>query len=220
MIVLIGEFMVGEGRVNRYMAERLRRHGWGRMWVTKGPYFEYDGEPFGVDNGAFGAWNSGKPWDESAFLRRVDSTVAKGRDPYLSVAPDIVAGGLKSLDFSVSWRPRLPEQMRWYLAVQDGMTPDDVAPVIDMFSGVFLGGTDAFKKTVRTWRAWTRERGLPLHWARCGTARKLREAIDVGVDSVDSATPLLQLAAGREHVFRRFELAYLGSNQGELAFAD
>ena len=216
VIVLLGEFRTGRSLASGYLA----RHGWGRMWVTNGPHFEYEGEPFGVDNGAFSAWKNGASWDESKFLRRVDAALASGRTPVLSVAPDVVAGGLHSLEFSVRWRDRLPDGLRWYLAVQDGMTPGDVEPVIGRFSGVFLGGTDAFKRTVRVWREWTRRRGLPLHWGRVGTARRLREAIEVGVDSVDSTTPVRQLGVGRKHLMDRFEASFLGTDpQGELTWA-
>ena len=121
------------------------------------------------------------------------------------------------MDFSVEWRRKLPDQLRWYLAVQDGMTPADIEPVINMFAGIFLGGTDVFKRTVRTWREWTSERGLPLHWGRVGTARRLREAIDVGVDSVDSATPVRQMSVGRKHLMDRFESVYMRNDpQGEF----
>lgn len=140
-----------------------------------------------------------------------------GRTPLLSITPDIVAGGMLSLEFSVGWRDRLPDSMRWYLAVQDGMTPRDVEPVIGRFAGIFLGGTDAFKRTVRTWRELTARHNIPLHWGRCGTARKLREAIDVGVDSVDSTTPVLCISQGQKYYMDRFEKVYLGTDpQGEL----
>lgn len=215
MVVLLGEFTTGSAKASDY----LRRHGWGRLWVTRGPFFEYDGEPYGIDNGAFSAWRNGTPWDEAKFLRRVDAAMATGLTPILSVTPDIVAGGLRSLEFSVAWREKLADQLRWYLAVQDGMRPEDVDPVADRFSGIFLGGTDAFKRTVLTWRAWTIERGLPLHWGRCGTARRLREAMNVGVDSVDSATPVRQMSVGRNHLMDRFEAIYTRNDpQGEFAW--
>jgi hypothetical protein len=217
MIVLLGEFTTGKAPASGYLA----RHGWGRMWVTKGPHFEYEGEPFGVDNGAFSAWRKGTRWDEAKFLRRVDAALTTGQTPVLSITPDIVAGGLRSLDFSVSWRSRLPDDLRWYLAVQDGMMPADVEPVAGLFSGVFLGGTDAFKRSVRVWRAWTNERGLPLHWGRVGTGRRLREAFDVGVDSIDSTTPVLKIGEGRKHLMDRFEAVFVGRDpQRELPFAD
>ena len=213
MIVLLGEFRTGKSLASPY----LQRHGWGRMWVTTGPYFDYEGEPFGIDNGAFSAWKNGTPWDESKFLRRVDAALASKQTPILSVTPDIVAAGLKSLEFSLEWRTKLPDQLRWYLAVQDGMTPDNIDSIIDRFSGVFLGGSDKFKKTANQWRLWTKERGIPFHWGRCGTARKLREAKTIGVDSIDSTTPIRQISVGRNHLMRRFERAFLGTDpQKEL----
>lgn len=208
MIVLLGEFSTGRSQVGVY----LRRHGWGRMWVTRGPFFDYDGEPFGLDNGAFSAWKNSMPWDESRFLRMVDAVLATGRTPVLAITPDIVAGGRESLDFSLAWRERLPDSLPWYLAVQDGMSPADIDPVMSRFAGIFLGGTDAFKRTAAAWRAWTQEREMPLHWGRVGTARRFREAIDVGVESIDSATPVRQMSVGRKHLMDRFEAVYTGED--------
>jgi hypothetical protein len=205
-VVLLGEFTAGKAPATPY----LERFGWGRMWVTKGPHFEYEGEPFGVDNGAFSAWRKGKPWDSAAFLRRLDAVLASARMPVLAIAPDIVAGGVRSLEFSLSWRDRLPDGLPWYLAVQDGMTQADVEPFVGRFSGIFLGGTDRFKRSVVGWRRWTHGLGLPLHWGRCGTARRLHEAIAVGVDSLDSVTPVLKIGEGRVHLMDSFARVYAG----------
>lgn len=206
MIVLLGEFTSGKAAATRY----LERYRWGRMWVTKGPHSDYEGEPFGIDNGAFSAWRNAKPWNADAFLKRVDAALAFGTMPVLAITPDIVAGGLRSLEFSLAWRDRLPDHLPWYLAVQDGMTPLDVEPFVGRFSGIFLGGTDQFKRSVFAWRAWSRCLGLPLHWGRCGTARRLHEAIAIGVDSVDSVTPVLKAGEGRMHLIQKFARVYAG----------
>lgn len=204
LIVLLGEFTTGKALASPY----LERFGWGRMWVTKGPHFEYEGEPYGIDNGAFSAWRKGKDWKDAAFLRRVDGAMKSPYPPVLAITPDIVAGGLASLDLSLEWREKLPPSLPWYLAVQDGMTPAAVEPYVAPFSGIFLGGSDRFKRTVNVWRDWSTRLGLPLHWGRCGTARRLREAIHVGCDSVDSTTPVLKLGEGRSHLFHAFAREY------------
>jgi hypothetical protein len=205
-VVLLGEFTTGKAPASPY----LRRHGWGRMWVTKGPHFDYEGEPYGIDNGAFSAWRKGTSWEPAGFLRRVDAVLAATHPPVLAVTPDVVAGGRRSLDFSLEWVDKLPACLPWYLAVQDGMTPGDVAPVAGRFSGVFLGGTDQFKRSVPVWRDWTRSVGLPLHWGRCGTGYRLAEAIALGCDSVDSTTPVLKIGEGKKHLMDRFERVFLG----------
>jgi len=212
-LVLLGEFSAGAAPATPY----LERNGWGRMWVTKGPFSEYPGEPYGLDNGAFSAWRKGRPWEPGPFLRLVERSLALPYPPAVAVTPDVVAGGLRSLEFSLAWRDRLPDEVPWYLAVQDGMTPADVAPHAGRFAGVFLGGTDAFKRTVAEWREFSRGAGLPLHWGRCGTARRAREAVAVGVDSLDSVTPVLKIGEGRKHLMDRFEAEVLGrSGQRDL----
>lgn len=211
-IVLLGEFNTGKAAASPY----LKRHGWGRMWVTKGPYFDYEGEPYGLDNGAFSCWKNGRTWDGAKFLRRVDAALASGAIPTIAIAPDIVAGGLGSLEFSAAWRERLPVEFPWYLALQDGIEPGDVEPYLGRFAGIFLGGTARFKKTAPRWRAWSLGKGLPMHWGRCGTARRLREAMEVGVDSVDSATPVLKAGEGRLHLIERFARVWSGRD-GQLS---
>lgn len=55
-----------------------------------------------VDNGAFGCFKSGKPFNSELFLMNVDRVNKLNLSPLFIVCPDIVAGGLKSLDFSMS----------------------------------------------------------------------------------------------------------------------
>jgi hypothetical protein len=176
--------LVGDTR-SRRIVRQLEAAGWGRMCLRDKPD-PYDGEPWGYDNGAFVAWVSGKPWDGDAYLRRLERAYTKGR-PMLAVTPDRVADP-SSLEFSLSWLERLPADWPWYLAVQDGMVPGrvDLAP----FSGVFLGGSNRYKGTAPAWRAAAHAAGLPFHYGRAGTLRKLEHARQAGADSIDSAFPL------------------------------
>jgi hypothetical protein len=113
--------------------------------------------------------------------------------PYLAVVPDVVAGGMESLEFSLRWMERLPK-WPWYLAVQDGMKPVDVARHLNGFAGIFLGGTDAFKGTAPAWRGLATENGIRFHYGRAGTPAKIEHAKEVGADSLDSAFPLWEIA--------------------------
>lgn len=149
----------------------------------------YTGEPWAFDNGAYGDFLRGKQFDEDAFLRRLEKAYRLGC-PYMAVAPDIVAGGLRSLEFSLRWLEKLPSDWCWYLAVQDGMGLDDVDSVLDRFSGIFLGGTDHFKATALHWARLAHGRGKKFHFARAGTLRKVEFAKLVGADSLDSSFPL------------------------------
>lgn len=108
--------------------------------------------------------------------------------------PDLVAGGMKSLDVSVDWRSVLPEEYldggawRWYLAVQDGMTAEAVAEVIesDIYDGLFVGGTTRWElERAAEWVEFAHDRRLPCHIGRVNGRRRLQWAINIEADSID-----------------------------------
>jgi hypothetical protein len=68
----------------------LRALGSWRMWIARRPA-RYDGEPWGLDNGAYRCHLAGRPFDEAGYLRRLERAHAAGV-PYLAV----VAGGVRS----------------------------------------------------------------------------------------------------------------------------
>lgn len=197
--------MLGETRKRAFVAE-LQRLGWGRMFTLRPPT-PYEGEPWGFDNGAFIDWRQGVPFDGERFRRRVGYAVAHVEPPYLAVLPDVVGGGRRSLDLSLSWIGDLPPEWPWYLAVQDGMTVAEVAAVLPAVSGLFLGGSNAFKATAATWCALAHAAGKPFHYGRAGVWRKVRHAQEVGADSCDSAFPLWS-----EPRFRQFIAHCLGGH--------
>jgi hypothetical protein len=181
--------MVGE--MTGCNVPRLERLGWGRMWVARGRNIStYPGEPWGFDNGAFRDWRDGVPFDESAYAGRLDRARGAGI-PYLAILPDIVGGGAASLAMSVRWLVKESDaDWPWYLAVQDGMEPDDVEPFVDRLAGIFLGGTSRFKAQAGKWCEWAHEHGLRFHYGRAGTPLKVAHAMEIGADSLDSAFPL------------------------------
>ncbi len=196
MIVYVGDT---EGKWHR----RIHAMGWGRMMVDRvRPVLP--GETWAFDNNAFSAWKRGERWDSNAYMGRLKKAMGLDPPPTLAVCPDIVAGGLGSLAFSVNWRVRLPS-WPWYLAVQDGMTPADVKPHLEWFDGIFLGGTDAFKLTARQWSDLAHENCLQFHFGRVSSAKRLRMAFDAGADSIDSARILWD--AGE---FERFHRSLTG----------
>src|SRR5580765_7337045 len=180
--------LLGETRSFRNI-EILKQMRWGRMFVVANPT-PYPFEPWGFDNGAFVAWKNARPCPAEEFERRLDVALRCQYDPVLAVTPDIVAGGLHSLEFSCNWRMKLPSSWPWYLAVQDGMTSRDVADVMHLFSGVFLGGSDKFKNTAQMWSDLAHSLQKKFHYGRAGTIPKLRHAYRVEADSCDSAFPL------------------------------
>ena len=162
------------------------------MWVYRNIRALPD-ESWGFDNGVFKIWDKNGPmtenqFDEPGYLSRL----ARARDagmPYLAVVPDLVAAGLDSLAFSLRWRDRL-DDWPWYLAVQDGMTTEDVAPYLDAFSGIFVGGSTQFKSTLPSWVRFAHAHGKKCHYARCTSPKRLAWAQSIGCDSIDSSQPL------------------------------
>lgn len=204
---------VGETRDQAYIA-RMKMLGWGRMW-TVAKVALYPGEDWAFDNGAYAWFTQGVDFKEDVFKRRVDALVDRQLPaPYLAVLPDIVGGGVRSLDFSMSWLDRLPTDWPWYLAVQDGCSTGDVDTLCELLpndeasgineriSGLFLGGTDKFKCTSIQWAELAHKHGLPFHYGRAGTLKKVRAARISKADSLDSSFPLWE--RGRFKAFERF----------------
>lgn len=157
----------------------------GRVMTPNSMFVPYPGEPWIADNGAYGCWRKGLEFDETRFRKMISRATTEWSAPVFGVLPDIVAGGLESLSYSLSWVGCFPS-WRWYLAVQDGMTPDDVAPYLDMVDGIFVGGTLRFKETASQWV----QLGLPVHFGRAGVRQRLEFAFHSGCVSADSAFPL------------------------------
>jgi|TARA_R110000824_G_C15072032_1_gene663468 hypothetical protein len=175
------------------MVRRLKDMGWGRMLIFRTVDL-YDGEPWSLDNGAYKAWRNGVPFDGPAFLDRLEFFRAWAPwPPDFLVLPDIHRGGVASLVESVSWGPRLQGDWPLALALQDGMDAEDVSQVLGDLDGVstlFLGGSNAFKSKTKWWVDWGHERGLTVHYGRCGTLPHARNALYSQPDSLDSAFPL------------------------------
>jgi hypothetical protein len=147
--------------------------------------------PWFFDNGAFLDWRASRPFDGEAFQSALEKVRRFDAPPDFIVVPDIVAGGLDSLAFSLTWRPHLAGIAPLYLAVQDGMTEADVLPHVELFAGLFVGGSVPWK--VRTGRHWVdlaHRLGKPCHIGRAGNENKAAWAIKIGADSIDSTLPL------------------------------
>lgn len=188
----------------------MRAHGW-RLLLTPDTVIRAHrqvppGWSYALDNGAWGCYQRDVPFDFDVFGQLVE---AHGADADWVVAPDIVAGGAASLRLSLSWLPRLPGLR--LIAVQDGMTPPDVAPHIGPSVGIFLGGSTEWKlQTMRAWGQLAAGRCY-FHVARVNTARRIRYCQDAGADSFDGtspsrfavSTPKLTAAVRQQHLFTK-----------------
>lgn len=171
----------------------LKHHGWG--WIVGpidcgGPIL--GGMPYCLDNGAWPAFEQGTPWDREAFLRSLDE---HGAGALFVVCPDVVADREASLRLTREWLPHLlarPDlaNVMILIAVQDGMTFEDVEPLLtDPRIGIFIGGSTEWKEAaIIPWGLWADARGLYSHCGRVNTARRIFLCIAGKIRSFDGTS--------------------------------
>lgn len=163
----------------------LRARGWGLMVSAKGK-LRTEGLRYCLDNGAWWAFQQQVAFDARAF---VDAYRQLGAGADFVVLPDIVAGGLESLKFSMIWRASLEPMCQQLLAVQDGMSLADVAPHIGPQLGIFVGGsTDWKEKTLQQWGTLARERQAYLHVGRVNSMRRIYLCAAANAHSFDGSS--------------------------------
>ncbi len=164
----------------------LRSAGW-RLLVSAKGVLRTENMPYALDNGAWSAFQAQEQFDEAAFLRALDRL---GANADWIVIPDIVAGGVRSLDYSLSWLPRLTSlDVPLLLAVQDGMTPNLVRPLLNSRIGIFVGGSTDWKlATALQWGQVARAAGCWLHIGRVNTIKRIQLCAAAGADSFDGTS--------------------------------
>lgn len=145
-----------------------------------------DGFSFALDNGAWTAYQRDEVFDVDAFRYALDEL---GDSADFVVAPDIVEGGVSSLKMSVGWLPELTGRCNLTLiAVQDGIVPDDIRPLLQGNIGVFVGGSTAWKiHSMPQWGRLKAETGCYLHVGRVNSRRRIRMCGIAGADSFDGS---------------------------------
>jgi hypothetical protein len=167
--------------------ETFHRHGW-RILVSPQNPNPPAGLPFAIDNGAWPTFTQKLPFDSDGFSNLVET---HGAAADFVVVPDIVAGGLRSLEFSLSWLDRLQGIRLLLLPVQDGMTAGDVGPVLRRYPGlgIFLGGSTEWKlQTMYGWGMVAHAIGCYYHVGRVNSRRRIRLAHEAGADSIDGTS--------------------------------
>ncbi len=161
----------------------LRAAGW-RLLLTPANQTLRAGMRFGIDNGAFSKGGfQAEPF--AALVERL------GAAADFVVLPDIVSGGMESLDLSVSWISKLRGLRSLLLPLQDGMAARAVGMVLrqNVQVGLFLGGSTEYKlREMYGWgmvaAAWKRY----YHVGRVNTARRIRLCAEAGADSFDGTS--------------------------------
>ena len=180
----------------------LRDAGW-RLIVSATGALRHEGMPYALDNGAWTAFQQQRQFDERLFWRAVEQM---GENADWIVLPDIVAGGQASLDYSIAWMNRLRGlPTKQLIAVQDGVTLDDVRDFLNPMVGIFVGGTTEWKEsTVHEWGLLARRTCCYLHVGRVNSARRIRLCAAAGADSIDgTSASRFSTTIGRLDIARR-----------------
>jgi hypothetical protein len=165
----------------------LRARGWRILVSAMGVQRTEGFDRYALDNGAWSSYTQGRPFDDDAF-RRCLRALGAGAD--WTVIPDEVAAGARSLEMSLRWmRHVLDETPRALLAVQDGMTVDDVRPFLGARVGIFVGGSTEWKlSTLADWCALGTELGVWCHIGRVNTVRRIKSCAVAGATSFDGTS--------------------------------
>jgi len=164
----------------------LKAAGWGLLVSATGVQSREGFDVWCLDNGAWTAHQKGTEWNADLFVKLCHKL---GAGAQFVVVPDIVGGGLDSLQLSLSWLPRLDHvAQRRLIAVQDGMVPNDIRQYLNKRVGIFVGGTTDWKiNTMRAWGNLAKDTGAYLHIGRVNTQRRIRLCKDCGADSFDGS---------------------------------
>jgi hypothetical protein len=186
----------------------LRAAGW-RLMISRAGVWRAEGFPYALDNGAWTDHAAGRDFDDERFKTLVDRL---GGAADWIVAPDIVAGGVRSLRLSLVWLADLLVRTRMVLIpVQDGLEPPDLVNVVmPKRIGIFLGGSTEWKlANMQLWDKFCAERGIYYHVGRVNTIKRVRLANQAGADSIDGSSasryattlPMLDFATRQWNLF-------------------
>jgi hypothetical protein len=166
-----------------------------------------------LDNGAWKCREELTPearlaaWERD-YRAAFESLVAEfGARARFTIVPDVVAGGMLSLDHSRSWLSRLPGLR--LVPVQDGMTPALVEPLLGPSVGVFVGGSTEWKwASLPAWADLARRSGCWLHVGRAGSGRMVERCGLAGANSFDTSEPSRYLCklAGLDNARRQMPI--------------
>jgi hypothetical protein len=138
-----------------------------------------EGILWALDNGVFGAYSRNESWDEKPFYRWLE--LYHNREPMWVVVPDAIGDRDKTLQKwdEHAFRISFLYGVKLAMAVQDGMTPQDVPKEADI---VFIGGSTEWKWS--TLNLWTSH--FPrVHVGRVNSTRLLDLAERAGAESCD-----------------------------------
>jgi hypothetical protein len=191
--------------------DALRRHGWGLLVSRAGEWRTEGFDRIAIDNGAWADFQAKRDFDEDAYEKFIAWVETQEIIPDWLCLPDVVAGGHASLDLSLRYINRCRAVAPLVLiAVQDGLEPEDLAPLVGPDIGIFLGGSTEWKLArMADWGRFCKQRRVHYHVARVNTARRMYQALACGADSIDGSsasryavtTPMLTYASRQLDLF-------------------
>lgn len=161
-----------------------------------------EGFPHAIDNGAWTTHQLNQKLDPGAEPLPFDG-VSFGRvltrfgdTADWTACPDVVSGGLRSLELSLAWLPAVSNMcQRALIPVQDDATgrrhmlPADVADLLGPSVGIFVGGGTAWKlSTMAMWADLARSKGAWCHIGRVNSVRRIRKCALAGASSFDGTS--------------------------------
>lgn len=145
--------------------------------------------PYALDNGAYACWDKKRNvfdhdrWAvvEQKWQRLIVWAQVAAIKPMWMVVPDVPGDSAATFERWARFAPTLTTT-RLALAVQDGMTTEQVRALLPAPSVIAVGGSDEFKwSTVGRWAA-----DFPrVHVLRCNSPERLYELDEMGVESCD-----------------------------------
>jgi hypothetical protein len=172
----------------------LREAGWGLLVSASGVWRTEGFAEWAAENGQWTERDTPGPFNSERYERFLSWAAAQPIRPQWLAIPDIVYGGLASLDLSRAWLRKLRRRKAWreqrfLIVVQDGMEPRHVRRLLNAKVGIFVGGSTEWKlATMRQWAALARSRAAICHVGRVNTAKRIRLCEAAGVDSFDGTS--------------------------------
>jgi len=170
--------------------EFLKNLGWG-LFITPDRPEVHSFKDFAIDNGAWSAYSRKVSWHKKYEKRFRLICDVYGEMSDFIVCPDIVAGGYKSLDLSLSYLDHLKIYgTKILIPVQDGIQPcSELYSVLSSEIGLFIGGTTNWKlHNLPTW-SWVSEKtNCYLHVARVNSCKRMALCASFKVNSFDGTS--------------------------------
>jgi len=140
--------------------------------------------PYAIDNGIYADTMAGRKWSFKAFIDLLYKAKESKIKPEFIVVPDVLFDAEKTKKQFVEYSKTINDlgfNFRLAMAVQDGMTPNDI-PSKKVIA--FIGGSTRFKQEKT--RAFV-EAGFDVHVGRVNTLKRLLWAKQLGCVSVDGS---------------------------------